>query len=402
MGTVGVEIAVKDDQRLLLALDSLAKQTQRPDHVLVAASPKTPEPLVNAATSRWPSIHVEVVRFAGGPVDARTSSLPYLREEVTAFLDSDEIAPPTWLATIVAPIEAGRAAYAGGPTRPLRAAENPIERYYELLEASIYADLVPASVTYLPLGNSAWRTSLVREFGFDPRVTAEDHDLETRVPAGGPHRALPRGGVGLSRQEQRDELRTVGAEALPLPVPDGDVDAQERGTARTSRRAPEAGPPPPPLRRGGDEAVRPGARVGPLVEGRRPSTDSTSRLLLALDARPPGGQSPPPLSRADRSGVGLEEFPLGKTLKDPPVRRGHAVRGRQAPLRGHPFGGPCPTRLRPVGRGRRAHRARGHYPPGGRPRSQGPRDDGCGLGPSPSPHRGRVLPEPASRMPSSG
>jgi GT2 family glycosyltransferase len=185
MGTVGVEIAVKDDERLLLALESLAQQTRLPDHVLVAASPKTPDPLVAAASTRWPSLHVEVVRFAGGPVDARTSSVPYLREDVTAFLDSDEIAPPGWLATIVAPIEGGHAAYTGGPTRPLRPAENPIERYYELLEESIYADLVPASVTYLPLGNSAWRTSLVREFGFDPRVTAEDHDLETRVQRAG-------------------------------------------------------------------------------------------------------------------------------------------------------------------------------------------------------------------------
>lgn len=189
MGTVGVEIAVKDDERLLLALDSLAKQSRRPDHVLVAASPRTPDRLVEAARTRWPAIAVEVVRFAGGPVDARANSLPYLHEDVTAFLDSDEIAPPEWLATLVAPIEEGRAAYTGGPTRPLRAAENPIERYYELLEASIYEDLVPASVTYLPLGNSAWRTRLVLEFGFDPRVTAEDHDLETRV-----HRA---GHVGL-------------------------------------------------------------------------------------------------------------------------------------------------------------------------------------------------------------
>ncbi len=185
MGTVVVEIAVKDDVRLLKALESLAAQTRPPDHVLVAASPKTPEALAEAATSRWPAIHVELVRFPGGPVDARTLSLPYLREETTAFLDSDEIAPPDWLATIVRPIEEGRAGYVGGPTRPLRAAENPIERYYELLEVAIYDDLVRSSVTYLPLGNSAWPTRLLREFGFDPRVTAEDHDLETRVQRAG-------------------------------------------------------------------------------------------------------------------------------------------------------------------------------------------------------------------------
>ncbi|EQD72844.1 glycosyl transferase family protein, partial [mine drainage metagenome] len=156
-----------------------------PDRVFVAASPKTPEALARAATTRWPTLAVELMRFAGGPVDARTASLPYLREAVIAFLDADEVAPPDWLATVVAPIEDGRAAYTGGPTRPLRAAANPIERYYELLEESIYRDLVPANVTYLPLGNSAWRGDLVRQFGFDPRVTAEDHDLETRVVRAG-------------------------------------------------------------------------------------------------------------------------------------------------------------------------------------------------------------------------
>ncbi len=189
MGTVVVEIAVKDDPRLLAALDSLAHQSRTPDRVFVAASTKTPEPLARAATGRCPSLRVELVRFAGGPVDARAASLPYLREDVIVFLDADEVAPPDWLATVVAPIEEGRASYTGGPTRPIRRAENPIERYYELLEESIYHDLVRANVTYLPLGNSAWRGDLVRGFGFDPRVTAEDHDLETRASRAG-HRGL--------------------------------------------------------------------------------------------------------------------------------------------------------------------------------------------------------------------
>ncbi len=176
-----MEIAVKDDPRLLAALDSLDKQTRRPDRVLIAGSPATPEALASAATSRYPALHVELVRIPGGPVDARAESIRMLAEETTAFLDSDEVAPPDWLARLVAPVESGAVAFTGGPTRPLRKAENPIEHYYELLEASIYDDLVRQSITYLPLQNSAWRTSVLKEFGFDPLVTAEDHDLETRV-----------------------------------------------------------------------------------------------------------------------------------------------------------------------------------------------------------------------------
>lgn len=176
-----MEIAVKDDPRLITALDSLAQQTRRPDRVLIAGSPKTPEALATAALTGFPSLNVELVRIPGGPVDARAESIRLLAEQTTAFLDSDEVAPREWLAQLVAPVESGEVAFTGGPTRPLRKAENPIERYYELLEESIYEDLVPQSITYLPLQNSAWRTSVLKEFGFDPLVTAEDHDLETRV-----------------------------------------------------------------------------------------------------------------------------------------------------------------------------------------------------------------------------
>ena len=188
-GSVCVEIAVKDDPRLLAALDSLAAQTRPPDRVLIAGSPSTPEALAEEATRRHPSLHVELLRLSGGPVDARVKAMPMLREATTAFLDSDEVAPPGWLEEVVGPVERGEAAFSGGPTRPLRPAENSIQRYMEMLEASIYTDLVPRNIAYLPLGNTAWRTDVLKQFGFDARVTAEDHDLETRVLAAG-HRGV--------------------------------------------------------------------------------------------------------------------------------------------------------------------------------------------------------------------
>ena len=184
-GAVVVEIAVKDDPRLLAAIDSLAAQRRPPDRVLIAGSPLTPEALASAALTRQPSLRVELARLSGGPVDARVKAMDLLTEPTTVFLDSDEVAPPEWLETVVAPIESGQAAYAGGPTRPLRPPTHPIQRYMEMIEASIYDDLVPSNVAYLPLGNTAWRTSVLKEFRFDPRVTAEDHDLETRVVRAG-------------------------------------------------------------------------------------------------------------------------------------------------------------------------------------------------------------------------
>jgi GT2 family glycosyltransferase len=182
MGTVCVEIAVRDDRRLLDALASLDRQQRRPDRVLVAASPATPPELLDEARQRFPALPLAFRRYPGGVVDARAASLADLAETVTAFLDADERAPPEWLGRLVAPIDSGTADFAGGPTRPLRPPEGSIERYSVLLEASIYADLVPRRVTYLPLQNTAWRTSSLRQLGFDARIPfAEDHDLETRA-----------------------------------------------------------------------------------------------------------------------------------------------------------------------------------------------------------------------------
>jgi GT2 family glycosyltransferase len=182
MGTVLVEIAVRDDTRVLEALASLAHQTRRPNRVLIAASTASPPALLAAAADRTPGIPLEIARFPGGVVDARAGSLALVREDIVAFLDSDERAPPEWLARLSAPIEEGRADFAGGPTRPTRPAVSSLERYNELLEASIYADLVPRRVTYLPLQNTAWRAATLRRIGFDPRIPyAEDHDLEVRA-----------------------------------------------------------------------------------------------------------------------------------------------------------------------------------------------------------------------------
>ncbi len=186
MGTVCVEVAVRDDPRLLDALASLDQQERRPDRVLVAASPATPPELLDEARRRFPTLPVAFRQYPGGIVEARAASLADLTDTVTAFLDSDERAPPEWLGRLVAPIESGAADFSGGPTRPLRPPTNSIERYSVLLEASIYADLVPRRVTYLPLQNTAWKTVPLRELGFDARIPfAEDHDLETRAARAG-------------------------------------------------------------------------------------------------------------------------------------------------------------------------------------------------------------------------
>jgi GT2 family glycosyltransferase len=182
VGTVCVEVAVNADPRLLAALASLDQQTRRPDRVFVAGAPTTPESLLLEARHRFPRLAMDAERFPGGVVGARAASLARIVEDVTVFLDSDEVAPREWLERLLAPLDAGPVTFAGGPTRPLRPPASSVERYYAALDESIYRDLVPTSVAYLPLQNTAWRTADLRRLGFDPRIPfAEDHDLETRA-----------------------------------------------------------------------------------------------------------------------------------------------------------------------------------------------------------------------------
>lgn len=188
MGTICVELAVLDDPRLLDALASLDQQTRRPDQVLIAGSPASPPALFAEAERRFPGLPIRVERIPGRAVDAREGSLESIDSATTAFLDTDEVAPPEWLERLVTPIEQGRADFTGGPTRPRRPPHGPIEQYVALLEQSIYDDLVGKSVTYLPLQNTAWRTAALRALHFDPTIPgAEDYDLEIRAVHSGLH-----------------------------------------------------------------------------------------------------------------------------------------------------------------------------------------------------------------------
>lgn len=185
--TICVEIPVKDDPHLPETVASLARQRRRPERVLIVATPSTPEELLDRARARAAGLPLEVLRVPGYVVEARQEAIAHVREEITVFLDSDNAAPPEWLERLVAPVEHG-AAFSGGPTRPSRPPENSVERYLALLERSIYEELVPERLIYLPLQNTAWRSSVVRDLGFDVRIPgAEDHDLETRAAAAGHH-----------------------------------------------------------------------------------------------------------------------------------------------------------------------------------------------------------------------
>ncbi|HVM44456.1 MAG TPA: glycosyltransferase [Candidatus Thermoplasmatota archaeon] len=213
---VAVLVTQFNDLRVLRALDSLLAQTRAPDAVLVADGGSRLEVL--EAMGRWAAEHprllVRVEEHRGGVAGTRASALRSLagKADVVAFLDTDEVAPPGWLAALVAPIEAGRADFTGGPTRPLAPPTTEGEAYLNDFEAWFYPNVVAHDITKLPMGNSAWRVDKLLEVGgFDERLRwgGEDYDINLRVVrAGGRGEYVPEAWVHHD-QSGRNDLRSI-------------------------------------------------------------------------------------------------------------------------------------------------------------------------------------------------
>jgi GT2 family glycosyltransferase len=178
----------RDDPRVARTLESLLAQSRPPDDILVAdgdSGPPALERLMELAR-RHPVIRVE--RHPGRVADTRAGGLLSVHGDAVAFLDADEVAPPHWLATLVAPLESGEADFAGGPTRPLGPPRSRTEAHLNAFDAWFYAAVVPRDIAALPMGNSVWSAAVFRKIGsFDRRLSmgGEDYDLNLRALAAG-------------------------------------------------------------------------------------------------------------------------------------------------------------------------------------------------------------------------
>lgn len=242
---VTVLVTLLNDKRVQRTLDSLAAQSRRPDAVLVADGGSTDGTLeiVRAHCEKHPWVRVE--HHPGTVAGTRESALRSLHgTDVVVFLDADQVAPPGWLAALVAPIEAGRAAFAGGPTKPLGPPRGKGEEYLNDFEAWFYPNVVAHDLTKLPMGNSAWRLDVLRAVGgFDTRLAwgGEDYDVNLRVHRAG-HKGeyVPEAWVhhdqsgrnDLKRLLRRKYRYNVGATMAYLK--NGVLREKMRGAARNS------------------------------------------------------------------------------------------------------------------------------------------------------------------------
>ncbi len=186
-----VEICNFNDRRLVEALKGIALQTRLPDRVLIADGGSSKEYLQSMEEFQSDDPDVSKLNITwkmleGTPLETRQKSIDFLDEDVTVFLDSDEVPLANWLEEITKPILEGRADFTGGAMRSVISRPDFISSYYKEIEDRIYSSDVTLDVTYMPLGNTAWKTEILKRLRFDMRLAkscgeAEDYDLEMRA-----------------------------------------------------------------------------------------------------------------------------------------------------------------------------------------------------------------------------
>ncbi len=244
-----VLVTLLNDPRVARTLDSLAAQERLPDAVLVADGGSADGSVDAARAFAARHAFARVEHHPGSVAETRNSALAARAGEgvdVVVFLDADQIAPPGWLGALLAPIERGEADYSGGPTRPPGPALSPAERYLNDFEAWFYPNVVARDLTKLPMGNSAWRTSVFDRIGnFDARLTwgGEDYDVNVRAArAGFRGRYVPEAWV-VHDQSRLDSARRVlrrkyryNVGATMAYLKNGVLGAKMRDAARTTVR----------------------------------------------------------------------------------------------------------------------------------------------------------------------
>lgn len=208
---VTVLVTLYEDPRFTRAVGSLLEGKRVPHEILVADGGSEDGSWEEARDLADEEDPVRAIRCPGSVAETRNQALPEAQGEIVAFLDADEVAPEHWLQRIARPIEAGEADFAGGPTRPLEEAKTRAEDYVNRFDRWFYDHVVPQNIAALPMGNSAWRASLLEGIGgFDPRIEwgGEDYDLNLR--------ALQAGARGVFLREawvyhDQSHLDTLGA-----------------------------------------------------------------------------------------------------------------------------------------------------------------------------------------------
>jgi len=101
---------------LLAAVESLSRQSQLPDEIVVVID-HNPE-LHDRATAEFQSARVVANEYPPGESGARNAGIESTSAEVVAFMDDDAVADPEWLATLLSHYRDPQVVAVGGSVHP--------------------------------------------------------------------------------------------------------------------------------------------------------------------------------------------------------------------------------------------------------------------------------------------
>lgn len=179
MTNVSIVITSYNDTRVFHLIEELLKLN--PYEIIIADGGSSIE-----MQDRYKTIHKENVKLyilPGNIAETRYQVQNLIMGDITVFIDTDELPIEGWLNNLIRPIIDDECDFTFGPTKPLKEPNNKFTKYLNDYDEFLYNEIVPHDILKGAMGNSAWRTKLVREVGFDPclGIGGEDYDLTIRT-----------------------------------------------------------------------------------------------------------------------------------------------------------------------------------------------------------------------------
>jgi glycosyltransferase involved in cell wall biosynthesis len=131
---------------------------------------------------------VRILVLPGSIAVTRNKVTPFIQGDITVFIDTDELPYNSeWLPRLTDPILKGTSDFTFGPTRPMHSPDNRIARYFDMYDEWLYTNILPHDITKGAMGNSAWKTEIIKKVGFDTALTigGEDYDVTIRAITAG-------------------------------------------------------------------------------------------------------------------------------------------------------------------------------------------------------------------------
>ncbi|MCI4344637.1 MAG: glycosyltransferase [Thermoplasmata archaeon] len=200
-GTVTVIVTVLNDPRVRRTLESLLAQRRPPEEILVddGGGPGVVSEIARELAMRSPT--VRHLSAPGNIPESRNAALRVATGEFVAFLDADEVAPPSWLDEMLRPFADPKVGFVGGPTPAMPGTARTVgARFYDGYLRRFYDRVARSQPHALPMGNSIWRASVFRQVGLLDtslfrRAASEDQEIALRALQAGWKGLLTDGGT---------------------------------------------------------------------------------------------------------------------------------------------------------------------------------------------------------------